>query len=350
MAEPVEGVVRGDPANAREEVASRGLGSLLFGVAVVAEIATYILMTLYRYQGQGLAPVFADFTKSANQIGLLFILPFLIAIGVMALRRERGRISAATTAAVLSATGLMLLTAAPMITAMMHWLPYSGWVAFLSLKTVALGVYATSMSDRGRTGWRRFGSVVSITIATVLVSILAVIIAVLVSPFGSSIIAEPRQEFDAGVILGAAVWSGDRPSPVLRERIKRGYDLLRDGTVQFLVVTGGHAPNELAEAEVARRELVKLGADPTRIVLESNTNSTIEQILYIRDQIQPKQGWHSFVIISDQFHLKRALEICRFNGVNAVGVSSESPLGVQNLVFYHLRESAALVLYWLFGI
>lgn len=350
MTEIDESYTRRSEVAHRETSDPRWMGSLLFAVAIVAEIATYILMTLYRYQGQQLRPVFFDFTKSANQIGLLFILPFLLTIGVMALRRERRRNSTAATAAALSATGLMLLTAAPMVTAMVHWPPYSGWVAFLAVKTIALGVYATSMSDRSRTGWRRFGAVVSIMLATVVFSLLAVITAVLVSPFGSSIIAEPRQEFDAGVILGAAVWSGDRPSPVLRERIKRGYDLLRDGTVQFLVVTGGHAPNELTEAEVARRELVKLGADPTRIVLDTNTNSTIEQVLYIRDQIQPKQGWHSFVIISDQFHLKRALEICRFNGVNAVGVSSESPLGVQNLVFYHLRESAALVLYWLFGI
>jgi vancomycin permeability regulator SanA len=177
-----------------------------------------------------------------------------------------------------------------------------------------------------------------------------VIAAILLSPITPSIIEQPRQEYDAAVILGAAVWSGNKPSPVLRERVNRGYDLIKSGAVQFLVLTGSNAPHELPEAEVARRELLKLGVDPTRIVVETQTHSTLDQILYIRDHLMKEQGWSSFIIVSDQFHLKRALEICQFNGINAQGVSSESPLGPQNLWIYHLRESAALILYWMFGI
>jgi uncharacterized SAM-binding protein YcdF (DUF218 family) len=138
---------------------------------------------------------------------------------------------------------------------------------------------------------------------------------------------------------------------VLRERIKRGYDLLKSGAVQFVVLTGSvGAPSELPEAEVAKLELLKLGADPTRIVLETQTRSTVQQILFIRDRLMTQQQWTSFIIVSDQFHLKRALEICAFNDINASGVSSDSPLGPQNLWNYHIRESAALILYWMFGV
>src|SRR5690606_7414489 len=114
-------------------------------------------------------------------------------------------------------------------------------------------------------------------------SYLVVILSIVIDPFTPPPTdTEPRARYDAGVILGAAVWSGDRPSPVFRERIKRGYELLNEGVVEFLVLTGGNAPNELTEAEVGKRELLKLGVNPTSIALEEETSSTVEQILFIR--------------------------------------------------------------------
>lgn len=50
---------------------------------------------------------------------------------------------------------------------------------------------------------------------------------------------------DSGVILGAAVWGGNRPSPVLKERIVKGYEIYRRKIVPKLVITGGGSPNEL---------------------------------------------------------------------------------------------------------
>ncbi|MBC8144408.1 MAG: YdcF family protein, partial [bacterium] len=216
-------------------------------------------------------------------------------------------------------------------------------------KTIEWGYFMAVLGRRGtpalRIALRTFG----LTVALLLVGGALLIGTLLLSPSTSTIDATTRRDYDAAVILGAAVWSGDRPSPVLRERINTGYDLLKNGTVQFLVLTGSNAPGELSESEVARRELLNLGADPTRIVIETRTRSTQQQIMFIRDQLL-KQGWKSFVIVSDQFHLTRALQICSFNDIDAHGVSSESPLGPQNLALYHVRESVALVLYWMFGI
>ena len=221
---------------------------------------------------------------------------------------------------------------------------------YLAFKGIAFAIVVATFSPVSRRLWRKIIYIAIFSVLLISASYALVIATVLLNPITQSPTdPESHAEYDAGVILGAAVWSGDRPSPVFRERIKKGNELLRNGTVEFLVLTGGNAPHELPEAEVAKRELLRLGADPTRIVLEEHTSSTVEQILFIRDELT-KQGWTTFVIISDQFHLKRALEICAFNGIDADGISSESPLGPYNLALYHLRESAALILYWLFGL
>ncbi len=327
------------------------LAPFLFSVALVGEILSFLLMTIYRYQEQHLRPEFFDLTKTANVLGFLFELPFILLFLALLVMRRHHRLRLASTAAVMACISLVALSSAPMLSFTGGMLPYLGYLLFLLLKGLELGIFVVALRTPWFSWWRKAVGVAMFVAGLAFFSFVGVIASVLISPISSTIILEqPRQEFDAGVILGAAVWSGDRPSPVLRERINKGYDLLKQGTVQFLVLTGGSAPNELPEAEVARRELLKRGVDPTRIVLETHTSSTLEQILFIRDQLQKKQGWSSFIIISDQFHLKRALEMCQFNDIDARGVSSESPLGPQNLALSHLRESSALVLYWLFGV
>lgn len=319
----------------------------LFVIAAAAEILSMLLVTIFRYHNQDLVPELFDLSRTANVLGVLLALPFLLLFLLFACLPRFHSIGLGSTAAGISTAGVVLLTAIPLIPLESRNYYYVG---YLALKAVELSIFIVLMRpfDR-RAKWRRGLSMAFSTIVLATIGFAGVIAAVLFSPISATIIEQPQQEFDAAVILGAAVWSGDKPSPVLRERINTGYDLLQNGTVQFLVLTGGNAPNELPEAEVARRELLKRGVDPTRIVHETSTSSTLEQILFIRDDLL-KQGWKSFIIVSDQFHLKRALEICAFNGVDARGISSESPLGPQNLAIYHLRESVALILYWMFGV
>jgi vancomycin permeability regulator SanA len=327
--------------------AARWIAPFLFAIAAVGETLAMMLMTILRYRNQGLDPQFFDLSKTANMLGLLLEIPFILLFIVMMTLRQLRSVKLAGTAATMALVSVVALTLVPAIPPDDRPVAY---VAFLAWKALELAYFAITLDSRKRTFWRKAWSVTIFALVAIAGVFTIVVSAILLSPISSTVIEQPRQEYDAAVILGAAVWSGNKPSPVLRERVNRGFDLLKNGTVQFLVLTGSNAPHELPEAEVARRELLKLGADPTRIVTETRTRSTLEQILFIRDRLMKEQQWSSFIVVSDQFHLKRALEICEFNGIVAHGVSSESPLGPQNLLSYHLRESAALILYWMFGV
>lgn len=320
-----------------------------FALAIVLEIAAIGLMTWMRYTFQGLDPDYFDLGKSANLYGFLIVLPFILLDITALLRVRRRTLYAQIIAVAIPAIGLILLSI--LATTTVENQPTLG-VAYLGLRAGGLGIYLGfgGSTSASRSIWRRLLATTGYSLLFAIGSYLLVVISIILNPLSPTSTADAaRSEYDAGVILGAAVWSGNRPSPVFRERIYRGYELMQEGVVEFLVLTGGNAPNELSEAEVAKQELLKLGADPTRIALEKQTSSTVEQILFIRDELT-KQKWESFVIISDQFHLKRALEICAFNDIAAVGIASESPLGPTNLAIYHLRESAALLLYWMYGL
>jgi vancomycin permeability regulator SanA len=155
---------------------------------------------------------------------------------------------------------------------------------------------------------------------------------------------------DAGVILGAAVWGGNRPSPVLRERINKGYELYQRKIIQKFILTGGGSPNELTEAEVEKNELKKYGVEEKNLIVEVKSNSTIEQIHFVRDKYYRKYNWNKIILISDNFHLFRTSEICKFNNMNVDCIASDTPLSTESLINFSIKESVAVLFFWMFGI
>ncbi len=164
-----------------------------------------------------------------------------------------------------------------------------------------------------------------------------------------SLLKENRK-LDAGVILGAAVWGGNRPSPVLRERINKGYELYKNGIISYFVLTGGGSPGEMTEADVAKAELLKKGVNETKIFAENRSNSTLEQISYLNNKLYRNKNWKEVVLITDNFHLLRARQMCSFFNIKAGTVASDTPLSAEVTFSFSLKESFAVILFWLFGI
>ncbi|MBK8549973.1 MAG: YdcF family protein [Ignavibacteria bacterium] len=155
---------------------------------------------------------------------------------------------------------------------------------------------------------------------------------------------------DAGVILGAAVWGGNRPSPVLKERINKGYDIYQKNIVPKLVITGGGSPNELTEGEVSKNVLIKYGVTPENLILENSSSSTVEQIKFVRDSLYNLRNWEKIILVSDNFHLYRSSEICKFNDISADCIASDKELSAEGTYSFCLKESLALIIFWMTGI
>ncbi len=115
---------------------------------------------------------------------------------------------------------------------------------------------------------------------------------------------------DAAIVLGAAAW-GVNPSPVFRERINHAIDLYKNDQVDKLIFTGGTPkPGFMTEAEVGRRYALNNGVNKSDILLETTSRDTYHNLLYARYEAQANQ-LHSFIIVSDPYHLARAAYIAR---------------------------------------
>lgn len=189
-----------------------------------------------------------------------------------------------------------------------------------------------------------------LTILVIIIGVISLFFSIYYYSDEYEALMKENRKHDAGVILGAAVWGGNRPSPVLRERINKGYELYKNGIITYLVLTGGGSPGEMTEADVAKSELLKKGVNEKNIFAENRSNSTLEQITYLKKNIYRKNNWKEIVLITDNFHLLRAKQMCVFFNIKANTVASDTPLSAESTFSYSLKESFAVILFWLFGI
>ncbi len=173
---------------------------------------------------------------------------------------------------------------------------------------------------------------------------------------GNQKIKIKKKHYDYAVVLGAAVWNKNQPSPLFSGRINTAKNLLSKRIVDKIFLTGGNAPGEVSEARAAYQYLINHSVDKSFLSFEENTNTTSEQIRFIKmkDSDVAENGEvikkKLFLIISDGFHLARVKEMCKFYGVNADTYSSENSAGAKLNIYHSLRESVGLFLFWLFSI
>jgi uncharacterized SAM-binding protein YcdF (DUF218 family) len=167
---------------------------------------------------------------------------------------------------------------------------------------------------------------------------------------------------DAIIVLGSAVWQGERASPSLYARTQHAIALYRAGYAPALILCGGLGGNPPSEAEVMRRLAASAGVPADALLLDDQSHSTEENLAHAK-ALMDARGWHSALIVSDPFHLLRAELIARDLGIDAYGsgaMDSPTYTAPQLHVWYTAREALALVWYyttrvigepaWLYGL
>ncbi len=158
-----------------------------------------------------------------------------------------------------------------------------------------------------------------------------------------------KAENNIGVVLGAAVWSNNKPSPSLAGRVDKALSLYKRNVISKIYLTGSNAPGELSEAETALNYIMTKGVNKSDIFFEKKTTSTNEQIEYIRKEILVN-NYRKVIVISDSYHLVRVLEICRFHNILVQVVPSDLAQSFEQALYNNFREALALTVFWFFAI
>jgi len=140
------------------------------------------------------------------------------------------------------------------------------------------------------------------------------------------IISQMRQEGKSGLdyilVLGAQI-NKDGPSRALKYRLDKAAEYMERNPETLCVVSGGQGFNEpCSEAEGMADYLLKKGIAKEKLILEAESKTTAQNITNSRKLM--REG-ASVGIITNDFHMFRALQIARSQGMKHIcGISAAS--------------------------
>lgn len=147
-------------------------------------------------------------------------------------------------------------------------------------------------------------------------------------------------DFDVAVVLGAAIGPDGTASPALLRRIDTAVSLFRQGRVGCLLMSGGGTPSE---ASLMRARALAAGLPGTALLLEERSRSTLENAQFCKPIIE-ERAWRRLLLVTDRYHLRRALYTFGRFGLPADGIGAP-PQWNMALVAASLREMAAMCVY-----
>lgn len=191
---------------------------------------------------------------------------------------------------------------------------------------------------------KRWGKVLLSVAGTAAASI-CVLLAVLMILVGTKMRQQPSKPCRTVIVLGCMV-RGERPSLQLRYRIEAAADYLDAHPEAVAILSGGQGRGErITEADCMFRELTARGIDPDRLYREDRSSTTRENLIYSMDLIRRENLAGPVAIVSNDFHIYRALRMAEDLGLPAEGLAARSRRLA--LPFSVFREAMAMVKYWL---
>ena len=128
---------------------------------------------------------------------------------------------------------------------------------------------------------------------------------------------ENEKDIDAILILGAGIW-GDRPSHMLEDRLLEGIDLYNKNISDNIIMSGDHGDKDYDEVNLMKNFAKEKGVLSEDIFMDHAGFSTYESIYRAKEIFGAKK----IVIVTQKYHLYRALYIARALGIEAYGVAS----------------------------
>ncbi|HWQ98841.1 MAG TPA: ElyC/SanA/YdcF family protein [Clostridia bacterium] len=128
-----------------------------------------------------------------------------------------------------------------------------------------------------------------------------------------------KLDADAILVLGARVWDNGQPSGILKDRINAGIVLYEAGASDRILMSGDHGQDDYDEVNAMKDYAIESGVAPEVIFMDHAGFSTYESVYRARDIFQIK----TVVIVTQKYHLYRALFVARALGLNAYGVSAD---------------------------
>lgn len=143
------------------------------------------------------------------------------------------------------------------------------------------------------------------------------------------------ENIDCIIVLGAGIWR-EKPSPMLEDRLLEGINLYNNNVSNKIIMSGDHGREEYDEVNIMKNYAIEKGVPSENIFMDHAGFSTYESIYRAKEIFKAKK----VVIVTQKYHLYRALYIANQLGLEAYGVGSD-PRKYVGATYRELREILA---------
>ncbi|MFS1664326.1 YdcF family protein [Streptococcus sp. zg-JUN1979] len=161
-----------------------------------------------------------------------------------------------------------------------------------------------------------------------------------------------KPSLDYIVVLGAGL-IGESVTPLLAARIDKGILLLDKHPESKLILSGGQGPDEvISEARAMANYALEKGISKERLILEAQSRNTYENIRF-SSELMPEKA--SFAVVSNYYHIFRALLLAKSQGIKCIGYGAKTKFYfslnafirefVGYMVMTHYRHIALISIY-----
>ena len=162
----------------------------------------------------------------------------------------------------------------------------------------------------------------------IIMLILIFVVTVLVINFFVKIVTKNRilkkeeysklEDIDCIIVLGAGIW-GDKPSPMLEDRLKEAVSLYNQNISSKIIMSGDHGKADYDELNIMKEYAIEQGVASENIFMDHAGFSTYESMYRAKEVFEANK----IVIVTQKYHLYRALYIAKQLGIEAYGVNSD---------------------------
>lgn len=128
-----------------------------------------------------------------------------------------------------------------------------------------------------------------------------------------------KENADCIIVLGCQVHSNGVPSHMLEDRLSRGVELYKSGAAPKLLMSGDHGRQEYNEVAAMKQFAIDRGVPSQDVFMDHAGFSTYDSLYRARDIFGAKK----VIIVSQKYHLYRALYIADSLGLDACGVTAD---------------------------
>ncbi len=146
--------------------------------------------------------------------------------------------------------------------------------------------------------------------------------------------SEKLEDVDCIIVPGCLVLEDGTPSNILKDRLKTGVELYKNGVAPKIIMSGDHSSEHYNEVAAMKNFAVNAGVPSEDVFMDHAGFSTYETMYRAKEVFGAKK----VVIVTQEYHLYRSVYIAEKLGMEAYGVASDYELDESREVLARCKD------------